>query len=132
MTSSSWPSTTTGRRAAAGSPATGNTSGPVVYNAQVPITQLLIQWVTDHKNVDPAVFSTQDWRLVSGGQPITITPDAAPAVAKAGPAFVPMNQLVLRRGALILGPRPARTDRGPGLLRRVAGGGVESASCGTL
>jgi 2',3'-cyclic-nucleotide 2'-phosphodiesterase/3'-nucleotidase len=51
----------------------GVTSAPVVWNAQVPITQLLIQWVTDNKTVDPAAFSTQDWRLVSGGAPITIT-----------------------------------------------------------
>lgn len=51
----------------------GVTSAPVVYNAQVPITQLLIQWVTDQGNVDPTVFATKDWQLVSGGQPITIT-----------------------------------------------------------
>jgi 2',3'-cyclic-nucleotide 2'-phosphodiesterase/3'-nucleotidase len=51
----------------------GVTTAPVAWNAQVPITQLLIQWVTDQGTVDPTVFSTQDWRLVSGGQPITIT-----------------------------------------------------------
>jgi 2',3'-cyclic-nucleotide 2'-phosphodiesterase/3'-nucleotidase len=51
----------------------GVTTAPVVYNAQVPITQLLIQWVTDHKTVDPSVFASPDWRLVSGGQPVTIT-----------------------------------------------------------
>jgi 2',3'-cyclic-nucleotide 2'-phosphodiesterase/3'-nucleotidase len=51
----------------------GVTTAPVVWNAQVPITQLLIQWVTDHGTVDPSVFSTLDWRLVSDGQPITIT-----------------------------------------------------------
>jgi 2',3'-cyclic-nucleotide 2'-phosphodiesterase/3'-nucleotidase len=50
----------------------GVTTALVVYNAQVPITQLLIQWVTDQGSVDPSVFSTMDWRLVSGGQPITI------------------------------------------------------------
>ncbi len=51
----------------------GVTAAPVVYNAQVPITQLLIQWVTDHGVVDPSTFSTDDWKLVSDGQPITIT-----------------------------------------------------------
>lgn len=51
----------------------GVTTAPVVYNAQVPITQLLIQWVTDHKTVDPTAFASIDWKLVSGGQPITIT-----------------------------------------------------------
>jgi 2',3'-cyclic-nucleotide 2'-phosphodiesterase / 3'-nucleotidase len=51
----------------------GVTTAPVVYNAQVPITQLLIQWVTDQGTVDPAKFASTDWRLVSGGQPITVT-----------------------------------------------------------
>jgi 2',3'-cyclic-nucleotide 2'-phosphodiesterase/3'-nucleotidase len=51
----------------------GVTTAPVVYNAQVPITQLLIQWVTDQGTVDPPQFSSTDWRLVSGGQPITVT-----------------------------------------------------------
>jgi 2',3'-cyclic-nucleotide 2'-phosphodiesterase/3'-nucleotidase len=51
----------------------GVTTAPVVYNAQVPITQLLIQWVTDKGTVDPAQFASMDWRLVSGGAPITVT-----------------------------------------------------------
>jgi 2',3'-cyclic-nucleotide 2'-phosphodiesterase/3'-nucleotidase len=75
-------------RAAGGGGFPGVTSAPVLYNAQVAITQLLIQWVTDHKTVDPALFSHTDWRLVSGGTPIVVTP--APAAARAaGPAYVP-------------------------------------------
>ena len=49
------------------------TTAPVVYNAQVEIRQLLIDWVTANKVIDPRLFSTTDWRLVSGGAPITIT-----------------------------------------------------------
>jgi 2',3'-cyclic-nucleotide 2'-phosphodiesterase/3'-nucleotidase len=60
-------------RASGGGNFPGVTTAPVVYNAQVPITQLLIQWVTDHQTVDPALFSTTDWRLVFDGQPLTIT-----------------------------------------------------------
>ncbi len=51
----------------------GVTTAPVVYNAQVEIRQLLIDWVTANKVIDPRLFSTTDWRLVSGGAPITIT-----------------------------------------------------------
>ncbi len=51
----------------------GVTTAPVVYNAQVEIRQLIIDWVTTNKNIDPTVFAKLDWRLVSGGQPITIT-----------------------------------------------------------
>jgi len=51
----------------------GVTSAPVVYNAQVEIRQLIIDWVSTNKTIDPSVFSTLDWRLVSNGQPITIT-----------------------------------------------------------
>ena len=47
--------------------------GPVVYNAQVEIRQLLIDWVTANKVIDPTQFSTLDWRLVANGQPVTIT-----------------------------------------------------------
>ena len=48
-------------------------TAPVVYNAQVAITQLLIDWVTAHKVIDPAQFASVDWRLVSGGVPITVS-----------------------------------------------------------
>ena len=48
-------------------------TAPVVWNAQVPITQLLIQWVTDHKSIDPSAFASDDWRLVFGSTPITFS-----------------------------------------------------------
>ena len=46
---------------------------PVVYNRQIDIRQLLIDWVTAHQTIDPAQFATVDWRLVANGQPIIIT-----------------------------------------------------------
>ncbi len=46
---------------------------PVVYNAQVEIRQLLIDWVVAHGEIDPSDFASMDWRLVSNGSPITIT-----------------------------------------------------------
>ncbi len=52
----------------------GVTTAPVVYNAQQPIRELIIAWVTEHGTIDASVFATQDWRLVSNGTPITITP----------------------------------------------------------
>ncbi|MBZ5732936.1 5'-nucleotidase C-terminal domain-containing protein [Nocardioides sp. TRM66260-LWL] len=48
-------------------------TAPVVYNAQVEIRQLLIDWVTTHHTIDPADFASVDWRLVSGGQPINVS-----------------------------------------------------------
>jgi 2',3'-cyclic-nucleotide 2'-phosphodiesterase/3'-nucleotidase len=48
-------------------------TAPVVYNAQVEIRQLLIDWVTANGTIDPADFASVDWRLVSGGQPLTIS-----------------------------------------------------------
>lgn len=48
-------------------------TAPVVYNAQVEIRQLLIDWVIANTTIDPATFASTDWRLVSGGQPITIS-----------------------------------------------------------
>jgi len=51
----------------------GVTAAPVVYNAQVEIRQLIIDWVTAAKVIDPSVFSHLDWKLVSNGQDITIT-----------------------------------------------------------
>ena len=51
----------------------GVLGAPVVYNAQVEIRQLLIDWVSATKTIDPSLFARQDWRLVSAGQPITIT-----------------------------------------------------------
>ncbi|WP_019137042.1 bifunctional metallophosphatase/5'-nucleotidase [Cellulomonas massiliensis] len=54
----------------------GVVGAPVVYNRQVEIRQLLIDWVTQHQVVDPALFSSTnpDWRLTAGTQPLTITP----------------------------------------------------------
>ena len=48
-------------------------TAPVVYNRQVEIRQLLIDWVTAHGVIDPAQFASSDWRLVSGGSPITVS-----------------------------------------------------------
>ena len=49
-------------------------TAPVVYNRQVEIRQLLIDWVSANKVVDPQTFSTIDWKLVSHGADITVTP----------------------------------------------------------
>ncbi|WP_411285442.1 bifunctional metallophosphatase/5'-nucleotidase [Lapillicoccus sp.] len=51
----------------------GVTTAPVVYNAQVEIRQLIIDWVSANKTIDASVFSRPDWRLVSKGAPITVT-----------------------------------------------------------
>ena len=48
-------------------------TAPVVYNRQVEIRQLLIDWVTANGVIDPAAFASSDWRLVSNGSPITIS-----------------------------------------------------------
>ena len=48
-------------------------TAPVVYNRQVEIRQLLIDWVTAHGTIDPAQFASVDWKLVSNGADITIT-----------------------------------------------------------
>ena len=49
------------------------TTAPVVYNRQVEIRQLLIDWATAHPVIDPATFSSLDWKLVSNGSPVTVT-----------------------------------------------------------
>jgi 2',3'-cyclic-nucleotide 2'-phosphodiesterase/3'-nucleotidase len=48
-------------------------AAPVVYNRTVEIRQLMIDWVSANKVIDPPSFASQDWRLVSGGQPVVIT-----------------------------------------------------------
>ncbi|MGZ4471931.1 MAG: bifunctional metallophosphatase/5'-nucleotidase [Nocardioidaceae bacterium] len=48
-------------------------TAPVVYNRQVEIRQLLIDWVTANGTIDPATFASVDWKLVSNGQPVTIS-----------------------------------------------------------
>ncbi len=50
------------------------TTAPVVHNAQQEIRQLIIDWVTSHKVIDPPLFAEIDWRLVLNGQPLVITP----------------------------------------------------------
>jgi len=52
----------------------GVTTAPVVYNAQAEIRQLIIDWVTSHKVIDPLTFASVDWKLVSGGLPVQIIP----------------------------------------------------------
>ena len=68
--SSRWRSTTTASPAAAASRTCA--TAPVVYNRQNEIRQLLIDWVIAHQVIDPAQFASVDWRLTSGGQPITV------------------------------------------------------------
>jgi 2',3'-cyclic-nucleotide 2'-phosphodiesterase / 3'-nucleotidase len=46
---------------------------PVVYNRQVEIRQLMIDYVTSSGTVDPSAFHTTDWALVSSGSPIVVT-----------------------------------------------------------
>jgi 2',3'-cyclic-nucleotide 2'-phosphodiesterase/3'-nucleotidase len=46
---------------------------PVVYNRQIDIRQLLIDWVTANQTIDASRFHTVDWRLVYNGTPITVT-----------------------------------------------------------
>ena len=48
-------------------------TAPVLYNRQVEIRQLIIDWVTANGVVDATVFASKDWQLVSGGQPVTIS-----------------------------------------------------------
>jgi 2',3'-cyclic-nucleotide 2'-phosphodiesterase/3'-nucleotidase len=48
------------------------TGAPVVYDSQVEIRQLIIDWVAEHRTLDPARFEGRHWRLVSDGQPLTV------------------------------------------------------------
>jgi 2',3'-cyclic-nucleotide 2'-phosphodiesterase/3'-nucleotidase len=45
---------------------------PVVDNRQLEIRQLLIDWVTEHGEIDPPTFFSDDWRLTANGQPVVI------------------------------------------------------------
>jgi 2',3'-cyclic-nucleotide 2'-phosphodiesterase/3'-nucleotidase len=47
-------------------------TAPVVYNRQIDIRQLLIDWVTTNHIIDPGQFATVDWKLVSGTSVITV------------------------------------------------------------
>ncbi|HWD83015.1 MAG TPA: 5'-nucleotidase C-terminal domain-containing protein [Kribbella sp.] len=48
-------------------------TAPVVYNRQVEIRQLMIDYVTATGTVDPKTFHTTDWTLTSNGTPVTVT-----------------------------------------------------------
>ena len=48
-------------------------TAPVVYNRQIEIRQMLIDWASANKVIDPTTFSSLDWKLVSNGAPVTIT-----------------------------------------------------------
>jgi 2',3'-cyclic-nucleotide 2'-phosphodiesterase / 3'-nucleotidase len=48
-------------------------TAPVVYNRQVEIRQLMIDYVTATGEVNPDTFHTGDWSLVSNGAPIVVT-----------------------------------------------------------
>ena len=50
----------------------GVTTAPVVYNAQVEIRQLIIDWVSAQGTIDPTTFTTYDWKLVANGQPVVV------------------------------------------------------------
>ena len=50
----------------------GVTTAPVVYNKQVEIRQLIIDWVTAARTIDAKTFSTYDWRLTSNGEPVQV------------------------------------------------------------
>ena len=52
----------------------GVTPRRCVYNAQVEIRQLLIDWVTTTGEIDPTVFFSRDWQLVANGTPVIIQP----------------------------------------------------------
>ncbi len=51
----------------------GVTTAPVVHNAQQEIRQLIIDWVTRARVVEPSSFARVDWTLVSGGAPVQIS-----------------------------------------------------------
>jgi 2',3'-cyclic-nucleotide 2'-phosphodiesterase/3'-nucleotidase len=48
-------------------------TAPVVYNAQVEIRQLLIDWVTTNHTIDPTAFASVDWKLAYNGADVTVS-----------------------------------------------------------
>ena len=50
------------------------TTAPVVYNRQNEIRQLIIDWVSANKVIDPATFHAVDWKLTYGTAPLVVTP----------------------------------------------------------
>ena len=61
-------------RASGGGNFPATSGNPAVYNAQVEIRQLIIDWVTANGTIDPKLFHTVDWRLTYNGAPLQITP----------------------------------------------------------
>jgi 2',3'-cyclic-nucleotide 2'-phosphodiesterase / 3'-nucleotidase len=51
----------------------GVKTAPVLYNAQVEIRQLIIDWVTAAGRIDASTFARQDWRLTANGAPLLVT-----------------------------------------------------------
>jgi 2',3'-cyclic-nucleotide 2'-phosphodiesterase/3'-nucleotidase len=51
----------------------GVTAAPVVYNRQVEIRQLLIDWAAAKGTIDSTTFASVDWALYYGSTPMTIT-----------------------------------------------------------
>lgn len=48
-------------------------TAPVVYNRQVEIRQLMIDYVTATGEVNPNTFHTTDWSLTANGAPVVVT-----------------------------------------------------------
>jgi 2',3'-cyclic-nucleotide 2'-phosphodiesterase / 3'-nucleotidase len=47
-------------------------TAPVLHNQQQEIRQLMIDWVKEKGEIDPATFAKTDWRLVVNGTPLVI------------------------------------------------------------
>lgn len=47
-------------------------TAPVVHNQQLEIRQLIIDWVRERGEIDPAAFHRVDWRLVVDGTPVVV------------------------------------------------------------
>ncbi len=60
-------------RASGGGNFPATSGNPAVYNAQVEIRQLIIDWVSANGTIDPSVFHTVDWELTYNGTPLQIT-----------------------------------------------------------
>jgi len=61
-------------RASGGGNFPSTAGNPAIYNAQMEIRQLIIDWVTTNGTIDPSAFHTVDWSLTYNGQPLQITP----------------------------------------------------------
>ncbi|MER5267230.1 5'-nucleotidase C-terminal domain-containing protein [Actinosynnema sp. NPDC002837] len=47
-------------------------TAPVLHNQQLEIRQLIIDWVRERGEIDPAAFHRVDWRLVVDGTPVVV------------------------------------------------------------